>query len=70
MRVASGMGLEGQVVPMMAAATLSIGVAWVSWRYVERPMLRFKHRWATSGREASRDDATSALERLPIGLER
>lgn len=70
MRVVSGMGLEGQVVPMLAAATLSIGVAWVSWRYVERPMLRFKHRWATSGREASRDDATSALERLPIGLER
>ena len=70
MRVASGIGLEGQVVPMLLAATFSVLLAWVSWRYVEHPALRFKRRWVASRQGASEPSTAAAFEPVSVAIER
>jgi peptidoglycan/LPS O-acetylase OafA/YrhL len=47
MRLGSGWDFDGQVIPAAVMFAVSVGLAWLSMRYVERPFLALKHRgWA------------------------
>jgi peptidoglycan/LPS O-acetylase OafA/YrhL len=57
-------GLVGQLTAAAAIATISLILAWLSYRYVERPALRLKSRWQ---RQPVSGLAGSAAVAIPSG---
>ena len=57
-------GLGGQLAAAAAIATISLILAWLSYRYVERPALRLKSRWQ---RQPVSGLAGSAAVAIPSG---
>lgn len=61
--IVAGLDLLGPYGTFVLALALTSGVAWLSWRYVEQPAMRFRHR--ISPRILGRVDRVQADERAP-----